>query len=94
MEDAVAVAADAACMAVIRDYSMKGSDRRRSSASRAYQAQCRILSQGPPDRLVNQFVTRHRIVRPSSGTRGGSSGRSSTYRSRGGGRHGGRGGRF
>ena len=91
---AAAVVAAAACMAVIRDYSMKGSDRRKSSALRAYQAQCRILSQGPPDRLVNQFVTRHRIVRPSSGTGGRSSGRSSTYRSRGGGRHGGRGGRF
>lgn len=95
---AVIVAAAAAvgvCMAVIREYSLDQTGRRKHSASLAYQAQCRIMSQGEPDRLVNQFVTRHRISRPSSSYRSGrGSGRSSTYGSRGGRRHGGRGGRF
>lgn len=92
---AAAAAAGGACLAVVREYSMDQTDRRKHSASLAYQAQCRIMSQGEPDRLVNQFVTRHRISRPSSSYRsGGGSGRSSTYGSRGGGRHGGRGGRF
>ncbi len=89
-------AAAGACLAVARDYRMEQTDRRRRNAFMAYQAQAQIRADGTPDRLVNQFVTRQRIVAPSgrSGPGGPSSGRSTTHRSSSGRSHGGGGGRF
>ena len=96
---AVGVAGAAAagvCLAVVRDYGMEQTDRRRRNASMAYQAQARIRTDGTADRLVNQFVTRQRIAPVSgrSGPGGGHPGRSTTHRSGSGRSHGGGGARF
>ncbi len=89
-----AMMAVSTCLGVVRSYGMKQTERQKRNSSMAYQAQCRILSEGPPDRLINQFVTHHRISHSSGRSSGGSRGRSSTHRSSSGRRHGGRGGRF
>lgn len=93
---AAGAAALGACLAVVRDYGMKQTDRNRRNADMAYQAQTRIQTDGTPDRLVNQFVTRQRIAPVSNrgGSGGGHSGRSTTHRSSSGRSHGGGGGRF
>ena len=94
--EALAAVGVAGAAAVARDSRMEQTDRRRRNASMAYQAQAQIRADGTPDRLVNQFVTRQRIVAPSgrSGPGGPSSGRSTTHRSSSGRSHGGGGGRF